>query len=204
LLAAPHHPFTTIRPPWMAARRRPHLDGRRSAFRPSHRDREGLRTDRYSARRSVAVTHSRSDRLADVVVILAYAPILMVLPVLLVVGLVFVVVPGGFIIVLGGLYYAVLGFTGLLALAARGRWRAGASRRRANTSRDEAPRSGRSSFGPRPAAAPRPVAVGFTSDRAVGSAPKLAQSRRASGDINLVAPLERGRVPGRQDDARAA
>jgi hypothetical protein len=139
-----------------------------------------------------------------VVVILAYAPILMVLPVLLVVGLVFVVVPGGFIIVLGGLYYAVLGFTGLLALAARGRWRAGASRRRANTSRDEAPRSGRSSFGPRPAAAPRPVAVGFTSDRAVGSAPKLAQSRRASGDINLVAPLERGRVPGRQDDARAA
>jgi hypothetical protein len=139
-----------------------------------------------------------------VVVILAYAPILMLLPVLLVVGLVFVVVPGGFIIVLGGLYYAVLGFTGLLSLAASGRWRAGTSRRRANTSREEAPRSARSSFGPRTAAAPRPVAVGFTSDRAVGSAPKLVPRRRASDNINLVAPLERGRVPDRQDDARTA
>jgi hypothetical protein len=40
-----------------------------------------------------------------VFVILIYAPTLLCLPVLLVVGLVFVVIPGGFIVVLGGLYY---------------------------------------------------------------------------------------------------
>ena len=49
-------------------------------------------------------------------VIVAYAPILLLLPVLLLVGVVFVVVPGGFIIVLAGLYYAADGFTSLLGL----------------------------------------------------------------------------------------
>ena len=83
-------------------------------------------------------------------VILAYAPILMGLPLLLLGGVVFVVVPGGFIIVLGALYYAAVGLTGLLGLAASGRSRDRASRaRRTNTGFENASRSGRSSLGPR-------------------------------------------------------
>ena len=73
------------------------------------------------------VPHFRSDSLANVFEILFYVPILLCLPVLLV-GLVFVFIPGGFIIVLGGLYYALVGFIGLLGRAAsRRRW-SGASR----------------------------------------------------------------------------
>jgi membrane protein implicated in regulation of membrane protease activity len=137
--------------------------------------------------------------------ILAYAPILLCLPVLLVVGLVFVVIPGGFIVVLGGLYYAAAGFTSLLGLEATGRWRARRSRvRRADTSFENASPSRRSSSGPRRAIAPRPVAVGSANDRAVASAPNVLLSRRGSDDVNLVASRERGHVPDKQDGARAA
>ena len=76
----------------------------------------------------MVIPHFRWDRLANVFIILAYVPFLLLLPVLLVVGLVFVVVPGGFIVVLGGLYYAAAGLVGLLGLAARQRRQAGASR----------------------------------------------------------------------------
>lgn len=47
-----------------------------------------------------------------------YYPALIYLPVSLIVGVVFVIVPGGFIIVLGAVYFAVAQFFGLLALAA--------------------------------------------------------------------------------------
>jgi hypothetical protein len=153
----------------------------------------------------VVVLHLRSDRLANVFVILIYAPILLCLPVLLLVGVVFVVVPGGFIVVLAGLYYAAAGFTSLLGLAATRRWRARRSRvRRADARSSYASRSGRSSSTRPRAIAPRPVAVGSTNDRAVGSAPNVLLSRQGSDDVNLVAPLERGRVPEGQDGARAA
>jgi hypothetical protein len=140
-----------------------------------------------------------------VFLIVAYAPILLCLPVLLLIGVVFVVVPGGFIVVLAGLYYAAAGFTSLLGLEVTRRWRARRSRvRRADASFENAARSGRSSSGPRGAIAPRPVAVGATNDRAAASTPNVLLSRRGSDDVDLVTPLERSRVPDGQDGARAA
>jgi hypothetical protein len=62
----------------------------------------------------------------------AYLPFLLFIPILLVLGIFFVIVPGGFIIVLAGAYYASLEVLGLLGLAARRRRRAvRANRRRA-------------------------------------------------------------------------
>jgi hypothetical protein len=151
----------------------------------------------------VLVLRSRSDRLENVFGILFYVPILLCLPVLLV-GLVLVFIPGGFIIVLGGLYYAFVGFTGLLGLAvSRRRW-PGASRVPPNPSSENATRSGRSSSGSRRAIAARPPAFGLATDPAVGSVPNLELSRRALGDIDLVSARERGHDPDRQDGTRAA
>lgn len=65
----------------------------------------------------------------------AYLPFLLFIPILLVLGILFVIVPGGFIIVLAGAYYASLEVLGLLGLAARRRRRAvRANRRRAQGS----------------------------------------------------------------------
>ena len=149
------------------------------------------------------VLHFRSDRLENMFGILFYAPILLCLPLLLLVG-VFVCIPGGFIIVLGGLYYALVWLTGLLGLAVRRRPRARDSQVPPNTSSENASRSGRSSFGSRRAIAARPTAFGLTVDPAVGSAPNLELTQRASGEVNLVAARQRGYVPDRQDGGRAA
>lgn len=149
------------------------------------------------------VLQFRSDRLANVFGILFYAPILLCLPVLLVVG-VFVCIPGGFIVVLGGLYYALVWLTGLLGLAVSRRRRSRASRVPPNTSSENASRSGRSSLGSTRAIAARPTAFGLTTDPTVGPAPNLKLSRRGSDNINLVAARERGQAPERQDGARAA
>jgi hypothetical protein len=113
-----------------------------------------------------------------VFIILAYAPILLWLPVLLLAGVVFVVVPGGFIVVLGGLYYMAVALTGVLGLAVRGRSRDRSSRgRRGHTSVENASRSGRSSLGPHGGIASTPVAVALTNARAVGSAVPQPQGR---------------------------
>jgi hypothetical protein len=151
----------------------------------------------------VRVLHSRSDRLENVFGILFYTPILLCLPVLLVVG-VFVCIPGGFIVVLGGLYYALVWLTGLLGLAVSRRRRSRASRVPPNTSSENASRSGRSPFGPPRAIAARPAAFGSTTGPAIGPAPNLKLSRRGSDDISLVAARERGQAPDRQDGAQAA
>ena len=148
------------------------------------------------------VPHFRSDRLANVFGILFYTPILLCLPVLLAIA-VFVCIPGGFIVVLGGLYYALVWLTGLLGLAVSRRRRSRASRVPANPSSEIASRSGRSSFGSRLAIAARPTAFGSTTHPAVWSAPNLELGRRRSDDINLVAARERGQAPERQDGARA-
>jgi predicted Co/Zn/Cd cation transporter (cation efflux family) len=50
-----------------------------------------------------------------------YWPFLIFAPLLLVVGVVFVVVPGGFMIVLGGVYFAFAGLMGLLGTTVRER-----------------------------------------------------------------------------------
>lgn len=72
-------------------------------------------------------------------VALAYSPVLLFLPILLVVGVVFVVVTGGFLIVLSGLYFVAVQIIGVIGLAAR-------TRRRA--SRKERPASDRAVRGP--------------------------------------------------------
>lgn len=136
-------------------------------------------------------------------IILVYAPILLLLPVLLLAGVVFVVVPGGFIVVLGGLYYVAVALTGWLGLAVRGRSRDRSSRgRRGYTSVENASRSGRSSLGPRGGIAPTPVAVALTNTRAVGSAPSLVPRRRGSDGVDPVRPFARGSAPDRQAGAR--
>jgi hypothetical protein len=138
-----------------------------------------------------------------VFVILVYAPILLCLPVLLLAGVVFVVVPGGFIIVLGGLYYAAMWLAGSLGLAANRRWRARASRvRRATTTFGNMSPSGRASFSPRGAIGRNPVAVPMTNNRVGGSAPGLARPRHGSTEVGLVGRLDRKRVASRQDGGR--
>jgi hypothetical protein len=151
----------------------------------------------------VLVLQFRSDRAANVIGILFYTPILLCLPVLLLLG-VLVCIPGGFIIVLGVLYYAFAGFTSLLGLAVSRRRRAGASRGPSNVSSENVSRSARPSFGSRPAIAARPTAFGLASDPAFGSAPNLELSRRGSDEVNRVVFRERGHMPDKQDGARDA
>ena len=140
------------------------------------------------------VLHFRPDRLANMFLILFYVPILLCLPVLLV-GLMLVCIPGGFIIVLGGLYYAFVGFTGLLGLAAiRRRW-SGAPRVPPNTSSENASRSGRSSFGPRRAIAARPTAFGLTTNPAVGSAPNMRDPDGYMIEVGQSTELVEGYLP---------
>src|SRR5947208_9759572 len=64
------------------------------------------------------------------VAILLYAPVLISLPVLVPVALIFVLVPGGFIVVMAGVYWAVAWFIGLIGLAATRRREARRSRPR--------------------------------------------------------------------------
>jgi hypothetical protein len=136
--------------------------------------------------------------------ILFYVPILLCLPLLLVAA-VLVCIPGGFIIVLGGLYYAFVGFTGLLGLAGIRRRLSGAPRVPPTTSSQNASRLGRSSFGSQRAIAARQTAFGLTTtDPPVGSAQNLELSRRVSDHVNLVAARERGHVSDRQDGPQAA
>jgi hypothetical protein len=145
----------------------------------------------------------RSDRLANVFVILVYAPFLLLLPVLLLGGVVFVVVPGGFIIVLGALSYAATGFAGLLGLAASRRSRARASHaRRANTTFEKTSPSRRAPLGPRGAIAPNPIAVSLANARVVGPAPSLVPHRRGPDKVDLAGPLEGGSAPEMSDGAR--
>jgi hypothetical protein len=136
---------------------------------------------------------------------LVYVPVLLCLPVLLLVGVVFVVVPGGFIIVLGAFYYAAVGVGGPLGLGAirRGRARTSLGRRTGPDFESASP-SGRGSSARRGAIDPRPTAVGFTNDRTVRSAANVLLSRRGSDDVDLMARLNRARVADEQDDARAA
>jgi membrane protein implicated in regulation of membrane protease activity len=72
--------------------------------------------------------------------IFAYVPVLIFLPVLLVIGVIAVVVPGGFIVVLVGAYYLSVGFAWLLVMTARAHRRAArALLKRANTESLPAP-----------------------------------------------------------------
>jgi hypothetical protein len=74
-----------------------------------------------------------------VLVLLLYSPVLIFLPILLLAGIIFVVVPGGLIIVLvGACYFASVGLIGLFGLATKRRphaIRANPQRRQARSAR---------------------------------------------------------------------
>jgi len=126
-----------------------------------------------------------------VFVTLAYAPFLLLLPLLLIAGLVFVVVPGGFIVVLIGLYYLAMAglsyaFAGLISLAGLATSRRRQARR-PSTSSEKASPSRRPS--PVRRGAPIPVTVGFATDRPVGPSPSLALNRPRTGDLDRIRAL---------------
>jgi hypothetical protein len=138
------------------------------------------------------------------VAILLYAPVLISLPVLVPVAVIFVLVPGGFIVVLAGLYFAVVWFIGLLGLG-------GTQRRNARRSRALPLRTGfavarptsRSPLLPAGVIAATPSAVGLRSDRAA-EPPSMLADRRATNGVNRIAPTDAGRRLGPQDAQRAA
>jgi hypothetical protein len=72
----------------------------------------------------------RSPQLTNMV-LLVYAPVLVILPILLLVFIMFMVVRGGFIIVLAVLFWVLPWLIGVVALAATRRWRAHRARVRA-------------------------------------------------------------------------
>ena len=67
--------------------------------------------------------------------LLLYSPVLIFLPAVLLGGIIFMLVPGGFIIVLGGLtYFASIGLIGLVGLATNRRPRAIRAKRQRSVS----------------------------------------------------------------------
>ena len=146
------------------------------------------------------------DRLTSVGPILVYAPVLMSLPILLVVGLVFVVVPGGFIIVLGALYWGAVQSIGLAALGARRARQASRSLRRSSRPDFVSARPTRqATFKPAAAVAGASIVGASATDSLTPSARELLLSRRSQPE-----PLARHRITDadsathRQDDAAAA
>ena len=125
--------------------------------------------------------------------LILYAPFLLFLPIALVAGLLFVVVPGGFMIVLGAAYYVSVGFMGLVALAAKARRDA----RRANRRRvkQNSPVPGRTRLpAARSVAGTTLIAAGPKNDQRV----ELARTRALHG-----AELDGVNWSARTDPARA-
>jgi hypothetical protein len=77
--------------------------------------------ERSSERGSRSSDHRRRSESSHPSLMYRYFPSLLSLPVLLVVGIVFVVVPGGFIVVFAGAYYAAMGVIGYASLRVRER-----------------------------------------------------------------------------------
>lgn len=138
-------------------------------------------------------------------IIFIYTPALLCLPALLLVGVVFVVIPGGFIIVLGALYYLLMGFIGMVGLASRTAWRARRSRSASGATGFVPARTParEPAFAPARIACATPAIAGLPNDRAVGSAANRLLGRGADG-MSQVASAEVGRTPGRRDGPRSA
>lgn len=138
-------------------------------------------------------------------IVFIFSPALLLLSALLLIGVVFVVVPGGFIIVLGALYYLLAGFAGVVGLASRGA-------RRARRSRSAPPTTG---FVPARTAAREPALAraritaatpaiaGLPNDRAIGSAANRLLRQGADG-MSQIASAEVGRALDPRDGPRAA
>jgi hypothetical protein len=176
---------------------------RPNGCRASHTDWGGARTGGYSPPDVVVNADRRVDRLTTVGPILVYAPVLMCLPVLLVGGLVFVLVPGGFIIVLGALYWVLVQFIGLAALGARRAWQASRSRKRSARAGFVPSRPTRqAAFKPVGAVAATPITAGLVSDPLAPSARSILPSRPEPLAVRRITDAQRATHP--QDDTAAA
>jgi hypothetical protein len=108
-----------------------------------------------------------------------YVPALMALPILLIVGIVFVIVPGGFIVVAVALWYVLMSFLGMVGLAAT-RWQvARATRRRDRAGSAVTPQTTGSPARPIAATA-TPITAGFLNGQSAGLPRDLLASRLAS------------------------
>ena len=122
--------------------------------------------------------------------IFLYFPALLALPILLMVGIVFVIVPGGFLIVVGALFNVLMSFLGMVGLAAKSRLQAArATRRRDRAGSAVTPQTTRSPARP-VAAAAAPVIAGFLNGQSAGL-PRDVLAHR--GDPERVSGLPRER-----------
>jgi hypothetical protein len=123
-----------------------------------------------------------------------YAPVLIGLPILLPVLIIFLVVPGGFIVVLAGLYWAFLWLIGVVGLATSRRWRS--HRGRARAARAEVVpvrRQAQPQFEPARAFAPTPVPLALGSSRGDVSAATVSIAR--ANEVPQLVPADRVPVP---------
>lgn len=141
----------------------------------------------------------RSPRLTTVL-LFVYAPVLVSLPILLPVLIIFMLVPGGFIVVLAGLYWALSSLIGVVSLAATGRRRVRRSRIPSATE-DVGSVSplGQPRLEPAGAFASTPVPLELGSRRRDVSAQNVVIARRADG-VPQVGPAEL--APIRETDDR--
>jgi hypothetical protein len=122
----------------------------------------------------------------DAMVILLYVPALIGLPILLIAGILFVVVPGGFIIVVGALGYALMSFLGMVGLAAKSRWQAARATRRRDRAGSAVTRQTARSPARPVAAVATPIAAGFLNGQSAGVSgvpgTHIASARSASDE----------------------
>jgi hypothetical protein len=114
--------------------------------------------------RTFDTVNRRSDRVADVWLIVLFSPVLICIPILMLLGVIFVVVPGGFIVVLAAAAYflsvAVIWLVGLLGRARQHALRANRRRTTANSAQRPAQRAPSRRPG---AASGSPVTAGLSS-----------------------------------------
>jgi hypothetical protein len=137
--------------------------------------------------------------------IVVYSPALLCLPALLLAGVVFVLVPGGFIIIVGGLYYLLVGFIGVVGLASRRARGVPRSRSASPATRFVPARTvtrglalARARITPA-----TPAIAGVRNDRAIGSATNGLLKRDGDG-MSQVASADVGRAPDRRDGPPSA
>lgn len=111
---------------------------------------------------------------------IAFVPVLAFLPVLLVVGIFLVVVPGGFIIVLGAVFYASLALFGAVGTVAKTQW---------DAARSKAPRAHPSSAPGHAISQPRYRPAGLGTP-ALQPALRRAVTGRPPGHVAAAAPLQ--------------
>src|SRR3954454_19418920 len=140
----------------------------------------------------------------DAMVILLYVPALIGLPILLLAGILFVVVPGGFIIVVGALGYALMSFLGMVGLAAKSRWQAARATRRQDRAGSVVTRKTTRSPARPVAAAAAPIAAGFLNGQSAGLQRDLLTHRGEPDGVSGVPGTRIASARSASDQRRAA